>query len=492
MIKLDNLSKSSKVTFTRYLKNSIITSGMLALISCSQPNISTTPSVQPEVTASTTTLNKTMKITSLTESYLRRLAAYDVSEKVSFITDCAGNSSFKISGQVEGEPCESDSFSGMQNFYIPPEYNKTSSVMVSGYLGEIEGGTDIIKGILQTGSAVWYLTADIMRFNKLKTKIGATDNENLINLNVVTSTIWSRDWSPLMSKPSASFTGTGFDLKMVDTNYYPERPVDNSISRQIQSNNLKSDTTKLNRDIKRTSLPVYMEGGNIMCNENNCFLTRKVLEKNQIKSLDGDITLDENAIKSEFKKQIEQDIWFVPAIPYEGTKHIDMWSKFLNKDTLIIGSISDETINTGDKNNNSMYKEIQQFLDDMATGKDKTGREITNSLAYLAKKQNPNLKIIRIPMPLPGFYKDEHSGQTMNVFRSYTNSLLLNGYALVPQYSNDYYMDQPYEDNSLKDKYENDVKSIYEQAGYKVIWIPSDTLIGNGGAVHCVTMQVPA
>jgi agmatine/peptidylarginine deiminase len=77
-----------------------------------------------------------------------------------------------------------------------------------------------------------------------------------------------------------------------------------------------------------------------------------------------------------------------------------------------------------------------------------------------------------------------------DVFRSYTNSLLLNGTALIPRYIRS--ISGSYPDQSLQDSYEAEVRAIYESLGYKVVFIPSDGMIDNGGAVHCVTMQVPA
>ena len=64
------------------------------------------------------------------------------------------------------------------------------------------------------------------------------------------------------------------------------------------------------------------------------------------------------------------------------------------------------------------------------------------------------------------------------MFRSYTNSLLVNGTAFVPQYATD-------------PVHGPRVEAIYQDLGFKVVWVPSDSLIRDGGAVHCVTMQVP-
>jgi agmatine/peptidylarginine deiminase len=97
--------------------------------------------------------------------------------------------------------------------------------------------------------------------------------------------------------------------------------------------------------------------------------------------------------------------------------------------------------------------------------------------------------VIRIPAPGPIFRSDD-------TFRSYTNSLTVNGNVIVPRYvtpasdtisteSGDYF------DQALLSKYEREVRKVYEKFGYKFTWVDSDGLIYRGGAVHCTTMQIP-
>lgn len=482
---------SNKTTGLRNLKVLLSVSIMLSVYACTSTNINSIPGnisdfkgtlnspvtnqpvLNPSEPGSSQRFNRSGIIMNNNGSY-------------AFIADCARQSGFKVTGNIEGQPCESDSFAGMDKFYLPPEYNKTKAVMVSEYITEISGGTNILNAILEAGSDIWYFTSNTNQLTSVNSFLNTKSANKILNLDITSDTVWARDWAPLMSEPAQDYKGEKVDLKMLDTNYFNTRPLDDSISRQI-----KNDRNSLSLNLKRTSLPVYMEGGNIMCNEKNCFLTSKVITENSEVIQNNDIILNEEQIKEEFKKQVEQDIWFVPMMPYESTEHIDMWAKFLNNDTLLIASLSDETLKASSSKNYSKFKEVQEFLEMQATGTDKSGKTVLNSLAYLVKSQNPSVKIIRVPMPVPVIHKVTDSEETIEIFRSYTNSLLVNGYALVPQYSTDIYTELPYNDNSLKQKYENEVESTYQQAGYKVIWIPSDYLIGIGGAVHCVTMQVP-
>jgi agmatine/peptidylarginine deiminase len=447
---------------------------------CTSPNSSTVP-------ANNNSSLVIRKYNDTNPSVFARSGIINNNGSYSYISDCAAG--FKVSGNIEGEPCESDTFSGMDKFYIPPEYNKDKAVIVSEYISQVPGGSNILNGILEAGSDVWYLNGNTQESAYSKNSITSKSPNKIIGLDIVPDTIWARDWSPLMSIPQADYNGENVDLKMLDINYYIDRSLDDSVSRQLRdklSNNVE------NLSLKRNSLPVYMEGGNILCNETDCFLTNKLLSDNQRILQANDIALDEAEIKKEFKKQVSQNIWLVPMIPYEPTKHIDMWAKFLKNDTLLIASLSDETINAATPESQAKIKEVRDFLEVQASGNDKSGRVVINSLAYLVRKQNPSIKIIRVPMPAPVFHSSENMEDGIQVFRSYTNSLLVNGYALVPQYSRDIYSQLPYTDNSLKQKYEEQIQAVYQQAGYKVIWIPSDNFIGMGGAVHCVTMQVPS
>lgn len=64
---------------------------------------------------------------------------------------------------------------------------------------------------------------------------------------------------------------------------------------------------------------------------------------------------------------------------------------------------------------------------------------------------------------------------------SYTNSLLVNGTAIIPQYK---------ESGAFSD-YDNKAVEIYRSAGFKTVLIDARILTRNGGAIHCATMQVP-
>ena len=63
-------------------------------------------------------------------------------------------------------------------------------------------------------------------------------------------------------------------------------------------------------------------------------------------------------------------------------------------------------------------------------------------------------------------------------YATYANSLLANGIALVPQYG-----------SASRDQAALD---LYDRLGFQAVGVDCRLLIECGGAVHCVSMQVPA
>ncbi|MFY7930870.1 MAG: agmatine deiminase family protein, partial [Oligoflexus sp.] len=259
-------------------------------------------------------------------------------------------------------------------------------------------------------------------------------------------TVWARDWSPL-----GALTPSG-DLHLLDLNYYPSRPADDSTGRTMAGF----------KGVPRVSLPVYNEGGNFMANEDgDCLMTTRVTDANAEVFKTGDLILDAVAVKSYYRDFAGcRQTTILPRMPNERTGHIDMWGKFLDNDTIIVGEISAETLSYARTSSDSNFAtQIQSFLNKRASDLQQLGFDV-----------------VRIPMPLP----------RPGLFRSYTNSLLVNGTALIPQYQS-----RSQADSALLADYETKVTEIYQAAGYRVVFIPSDELIAAGGAVHCVTMQIP-
>ncbi len=278
-------------------------------------------------------------------------------------------------------------------------------------------------------------------------------------------TVWSRDWAPLGARTTAG------KLRLVDFNYYPNRSADDSTARSM----LPILRTS-NASIDRVSVPVYNEGGNFMNNSQGvCMMTTRVTDANAVASFTTDMILNNNQIKDYYRRFAGcRQTYIFPRMPYEGTGHIDMWGKFLDSETVLVGEVRDEILSLDGYTAKQVkaVKKVQTYLNQRA-----------NEIAGLG------YKIVRVPMPAP-----VATAEGGWMFRSYTNSLTSNKFALVPRYLapantllgyKGNYIDQQY-----LARYELEAINVYRKLGYIFKWIVTDDLIAAGGAVHCTTMQL--
>ncbi len=271
---------------------------------------------------------------------------------------------------------------------------------------------------------------------------------------------WARDFAPLTAR-----TPDGA-LRLLDFNYHADRPADDSVPQEL-ARMMK---------VKRISLPVYNEGGNFMSNRRGeCLMTERVVIANEERQLETDEILDREQIRSYYKDYAGcQKVVIFPKMPYEGTKHIDLWSKFIDDDTVIVAAIPEQvlTLKSYTAEERKRVGEIKGYLDERAQEIEKLGYQV-----------------VRLPMPAPFFAEDG-----FNLFRSYTNSLLLNGTVFLPKYvepSNELDgIDGRYIDDEYLEGYNREVEKTHASLGLTVRWIESDSLISKGGAVHCTTMQI--
>jgi hypothetical protein len=132
-------------------------------------------------------------------------------------------------------------------------------------------------------------------------------------------------------------------------------------------------------------------------------------------------------------------------INIEYTGHIDLWTKILNDTLVMVGEYE-----PGHPN----YTLLNQHAD---------------SIEQCKNGEGFNFSVVRIPMPW----------STSSAPPSYLNSLFVNNKVLVPLWS------EPEDDTAL---------FIYEQAlpGIDAVGINCSAMSGSGGAIHCITMQVPS
>lgn len=365
---------------------------------------------------------------------------------------------------------------------LPAEYEPTGAVIVTGELVFSNNKTMLLQEIIRAGAEVWLVTTDSeIDVSLLEKGITESEIKNIKKISAPVRTIWTRDYAPLVAIPKDN---TENGLRLIDINYYDQRPNDDLLPQEI------SESFK----ISRISIPVYNEGGNIMCAKELCAMTVRVSEANSDGQVrDSKDVLSDAQIIDYYSKATSKKIIIMPRLPFEGTGHIDMWAKFFSDKDVVINEVWDETLNVAKgEGHKKILLELKQFLDKRAQEFSSMGFQVT-----------------RIPMPIPALEREdimserkyeEFRSQGSSIFRSYTNGLVINGTYIIPRYTklhyysfltNDY-AKTSYMDDALIAKYERAVTERLNSIGIKnIAWIDSDDTIAIGGAVHCTTMQIP-
>lgn len=218
-----------------------------------------------------------------------------------------------------------------------------------------------------------------------------------------------------------------------DFRYYKQRHYDDAIGSRLACN--------WGMNVFRISMSY--EGGNFMADpDGTCYATEKIYTQNAGHS------------QAQIDEWMEQYLGCTQLVAVKkpqklGTGHIDMFAKLMDDSTIILGTYDP-----------AVQPENAQILDDIA-----------KALAAVVTQGGHSLNILRIPLP-----RDES-----NVWYTYTNSLIVNDTVLVPVYSD------------FKEL-EAQALEVYATArpDLEIQTVNSDAIIPSGGAIHCVTMSVPA
>lgn len=254
-----------------------------------------------------------------------------------------------------------------------------------------------------------------------------------------TETLWIRDFGPAVLYGDF---GQGSERFIVDMGYNAYgRPKDDSIPSQLARQ----------WAWQKQNFPIQIEGGNLMFDGlKRGFASKRVLTQNPqyTAAMLRNIFID--------RFQVD-DFVFLENLNNSGGgiwKHIDMWMKVLDYETILVSSYPEHLPD---------YPVIEQNVIYLRSLLNAFGKPYT---------------IIRIPAPpkANGTWATTQNDE----MRTYTNSLIINNTVIVPSYN--------------LPEYDNLAKQIYEQAmpGYKIVMVDSRNLTTLGGAVHCITREVPA
>lgn len=184
--------------------------------------------------------------------------------------------------------------------------------------------------------------------------------------------------------------------------------------------------------------PLEHPGGNFMVDGHGTgFFSSLIYEENP-----GYTPAQINQLMLEYSG-LEQTIP-VKRMLIEYTGHIDLWTKILNDTLVMVGEYA-----AGHPNDT--------VLDNRA-----------DSISHCKNREGFPYRVVRIVMPW----------STSSAPPTYLNSLFVNNRILVPTWS------LPEDQQAL---------NTYQQylPGYTVVGINCSSMSGSGGAIHCITMQVP-
>jgi len=248
-------------------------------------------------------------------------------------------------------------------------------------------------------------------------------------LRVPHNTMWIRDYGPI-------FVRLGDETRVAIDGEYPDAGRgDDDLLPHAMADFFRVELHKA---------PMVLEGGNFLTNgQGLCILTTACLERN---FADPDA---EGLVDEVFRECFgaSQTVMLEPLFG-ESTGHVDMFATFTAADTVVVGQY-DEAADA--ENAHLLHRNAAM-------------------LAGLATPAGP-LRVVRIPMP------PSEDGCR----RTFTNVVYANGVLLVPTYQG--------VDRGLQARAMRVYRSLLP--GWKIVPIDSSQIIDNGGALHCITANVP-
>ena len=290
-------------------------------------------------------------------------------------------------------------------------------------------------------------------------------NLNNINfLEIPTNDVWIRDYGPIWVKSSNKKPiGISFGFDGWGKKYFPYDN-DNKAGTKILE--------KLGHDIHIEN--IILEGGSIETNgeilivTDSCNLFREpYLEKNEYELIFKDLF------------GVKKILWIKGALPGDGTDgHIDMLTRFASKNTIITSIANPDSAPYLILKKN--IKRIEDFLNlESNTVGGKVGfrkyeEDLNKDLNYLNKDTQliDNFRYVYLPLPQQTYING------FALARSYANFYIANEQVLVPVYN------EKSDEVALKI-----IESCFPDRTIQAI--DCSKLILQGGALHCITMQIP-
>lgn len=319
--------------------------------------------------------------------------------------------------------------------YAPAEFDSVAGIIFAweAYSTLL---TALIKEVAEEDTA-WVVVDNSTEQNSVYNTL----NNSNVNMDRVvfevspTNSVWMRDYGPWwIYEP-------GNRRAIIDLTYNRPRPQDDAFPE------LFSESIGVNY----YGLGLVEAGGNMLLDGKGAVILSDVIF-DASQGFDPNLNLDQlNQYFSDYYGV--HKVIITPHLINDGTGHIDMFVKIINDTTIIVGDYENQS--AGYPGNYDICNQV------------------ANQLANETNGDGRPFNIIRMPMP----------PYSNGITYTYVNSLLVNNKVLVPIYG--------FSDSFAND---TDVLSQYEEIipGAQAIGFDCNQIIPANGAIHCITMKVPA
>ncbi|MBP5516770.1 MAG: agmatine deiminase family protein [Bacteroidales bacterium] len=331
----------------------------------------------------------------------------------------------------------------------------------------------LMDAIQMGGAEAWVRIENASDSSIIKRKLQRMNlrSDNLRWIVGPGNSFWFRDCGPI-----AFYYGDNDSVGMVDFEYYPGRALDDSLPSLIESQ----------MGIPNYITTIEWEGGNCLVDGAGMVLSSDAIYGNNCDDSYGQITwngTNPSSIHYTTKQRLTQKqvrdslahimgprgCHVLPAFQYDGgTGHIDLYCDMWDENEFVFSKFPDAYSNWVD----------------YATA----ARNIDSLCSYTSVFGN-NFKCHYIPFPCTN-NGGNFSSQTIydrNYTRTYSNHTFVNNVLIQPVFSN-VVNGQPAQEWDRQRLEE--VKAAYP--GYTVYPINVSSFDGSGGAIHCITKQIPA
>jgi len=285
------------------------------------------------------------------------------------------------------------------------------------------------------------------------------------------NSFWYRDCGPI-----AFYYGDNDSIGMMDFMYYPGRALDDSLPYYIEQQ----------MGIMNIPTTIEWEGGNCLVDGAGLVMSSDAIYGNNVNDTYGQLTWDgvnpstiNYSQKQRLTRQQVDDslahimgprgVGILPTYKYDGgTGHIDLYADMIDENEFVFSVMPDHYSNWTD------YKTFVKNAD---------------TLLHWKSVHDEYFKNQTIPFPCTnsGGYFSNQSSYNSSYTRTYSNHTFVNNVIIQPVFSN-VVNGEP---SSQWDKERFDSLRL-AYPGYTLYPINVASFDGSGGAIHCITKQIPA